>query len=171
MRFNAGGRAGDAARRGKSIGFKCPWEGLSKHFTKSFEAVALLLMKEMPVAAVGRHLGETDTRLWRMLKAHVSAAYPQADWSNVVCVGCDEMSVRKGQKYIRVFCDLIGKRVLFALAGRDKKVWESFVEALGKHNGHPRALVEISMDMSPANIAGVRENVGSQATVSSTNIT
>jgi transposase len=30
-----------------------PWEGLSKHFTKEFEAFALLLMREMPVSKVG----------------------------------------------------------------------------------------------------------------------
>jgi transposase len=156
---------GRCSKTGKVYRVEPPWEGLSKHFTKSFEAMTLLLMREMPVAVVGRHVGETDTRLWRMLKAHVSAAYPQADWSNVICVGCDEMSVRKGQHYISVFCDLIGKRVLFAVEGRDKKVWEAFVQALGEHNGHPRALVEISMDMSPAYIGGVRENVGSQATI------
>ena len=39
----------------------------------------LLLMRGMPVSAVGRMVGETDTRLWRMLKAHVAAAYPQGD--------------------------------------------------------------------------------------------
>jgi hypothetical protein len=41
--------------------------------------MALLLMREMPVAVVARHVKETDTRLWRMLKAHVAAAYPLAD--------------------------------------------------------------------------------------------
>ena len=77
-----------------------PWEGLSKHFTQAFEAMALLLMREMPVAAVARHVGETDTRLWRMLKAQVAAAYPKVDWSGVVCVGCDELNVRKGHHYV-----------------------------------------------------------------------
>ena len=140
-----------------------PWEGLSKHFTKAFEAMALLLMREMPVAVVARHVKETDTRLWRMLKRHAEAAYPLADWSNVICVGCDEMSVRKGHNYVSVFCDLLGKRVLFAVKGRDKKVWEAFVQALEAHNGHPRAIREVSMDMSPSYIAGVQENIGSQA--------
>ena len=140
-----------------------PWEGLSKHFTKAFEAMALLLMREMPVAVVARHVKETDTRLWRMLKRHVEAAYPLADWSNVICVGCDEMSVRKGHNYVSVFCDLLGKRVLFAVKGRDKKVWEAFVQALEAHNGHPRAIREVSMDMSPSYIAGVQENIGNQA--------
>jgi hypothetical protein len=56
-----------------------------------------------------------------MLKAHVAVAHPQGDWSNVCCVGCDEMSVRKGHRYVSVFCDLIAKRVLFATPGKDKR--------------------------------------------------
>ena len=142
-----------------------PWEGLSKHFTSAFEAMAILLMRQMPVAAVARHVGETDTRLWRMLKAQVAVAHPKIDWSGVVCVGCDAMSVRKRHHYVSVFCDLIGKRVLFAVPGKDKRVWESFVEELGRHNGHPRAITEVSIDMSPACIAGVKETLGAQAVI------
>ena len=80
-----------------------PWEGLAKHFTKGFEAMVRLLLRQMPVAAVARHVGETDTRLWRMLHAHVARAWPQVDWSGVVCVGCDELSARKGHRYVSVF--------------------------------------------------------------------
>ena len=150
---------------GKVYRVRPPWEGLSKHFTKAFEAMALLLLREMAVAAVARLIDEHDTRLWRMLKAHVAVAYPQADWSQVTCVGCDEMSVRKGHCYVSVFCDLLGKRVLFAVPGKDKKVWESFVQALADHNGHPGAIEEVSMDMSRAYIAGVKESIGEQAQV------
>ena len=58
-------------------------------------------------------------RLWRMLHAHVAVAWPKVDWIEVTCVGCDELSARKGQRYVNVFCDLIGKRVLFATLGKD----------------------------------------------------
>ena len=133
--------------------------------SSSFEAMALLLMRQMPVSAVARHVGETDTRLWRMLKAHVAVAYPKVDWSGVVCVGCDEMNVRKGHRYISVFCDLIGKKVLFATPGKDKSVWQAFVSQMDAHNGHPRAITEVSIDMSPAYISGVKENLGHQAVV------
>src|SRR5690242_1551018 len=74
-------------KTGKVYRVRPPWEGLSKHFTKGFEAMSLLLIREMPMAAAARKLKETDTRLWRMLKAHVAAAYPEADWSKVYCVG------------------------------------------------------------------------------------
>lgn len=151
---------GICQQSGKVYRIRPPWEGMSKHFSRAFEAMVLLLMREMPVAAVARIVGEQDTRLWRMLKAHVAVAHPQVDWSQVTCVGCDEMSVRKGHRYVSVFCDLVGKRVLLALPGKDKKVWECFVGALKEHYGDPAWISEVSIDMSKAYIAGVKENLG-----------
>ena len=134
-----------------------PWEGLSMHFSKEFEAFALLLMREMPVSKAAAMVGETDTRLWRMLFRQVDAAYAEADFSNVCCVGVDEMSVRKGHEYISVFADLVRKRVLFATEGKDHAVWLKFVEAFEKHNSHRHAITQVSMDMSPAYQKGVKE--------------
>jgi len=135
-----------------------PWEGLSTHFTKEFEAFGLLLMREMPVSKVGEIMGETDTRLWRMLFRQVDAAYAEADFSNVCCVGVDEMSVHKGHEYVSVFADLLAKRVVFAVEGKDKETFVKFVEALEKHNGHRHAITQVSMDMSAAYQAGVKDN-------------
>jgi transposase len=135
-----------------------PWEGLSTHFTKEFEAFALLLMREMPMSKVAEVVGESDTRLWRMLFRQVDAAYAEADFSNVCCVGVDEMSVRKGHEYISVFADLLRKRVLFATEGKDQETWVKFIEALEKHNGHRQAITQASMDMSVAYQSGVARN-------------
>ena len=134
-----------------------PWEGLSTHFTKEFEAFALLLMRERPMSKVAELVGATDTRLWRMLFRQVDAAYAEADFSNVCCVGVAEMSVRKGHEYISVFADLVKKRVLFATEGKDHEVWVKFIEALEKHNGHRHSVPQVSMDMSPACQKGVKE--------------
>ena len=134
-----------------------PWEGLSTHFTKEFEAFALLLMREMPVSKVAQAVGETDTRLWRMLFRQVDAAYAQADFSEVCCVGVDEMSIHKGHHYVSVFADLVAKRVLFATEGKDQATWEKFVQALEQHNGHGHAITQASMDMSRAYQAGVAQ--------------
>jgi transposase len=153
------------SQTGKIYRVRPPWEGLSKHFTKGFEVLALLLLREMPVAVAARQLREHDTRLWRMLKAHVAAAYPLTDWSRVTCVGCDEMSVRKGHRYISVFCDLIGKRVLFAVPGKDKEVWAHFARAMAEHHGNARQITEASLDMSGAYISGVKAHCGAQTQI------
>ena len=75
------GRRGDD---GKVYRVTPPWEGRSKHFTQEFEAFAVTLMREMPVKRAGQILGESDTRMWRMLFAHVKAAYERLSFDNVV---------------------------------------------------------------------------------------
>jgi transposase len=114
-------------------------------------------MREMPMSKVAELVGATDTRLWRMLFRQVDAAYAEADFSQVCCVGVDEMSVRKGHEYVSVFADLVRKRVLFATEGKDHPVWLKFIEALEKHNGHRHSITQVSMDMSPAYQKGVKE--------------
>lgn len=142
-----------------------PWEGRGKHFTKEFEAFALTLMREMPVKKAGEILGETDQRMWRLLHAHVEAARARSDWSEVVWVGADEMNRKKGHNYLTVFADLVGKRVLFAEEGKDAGVWKAFAQELVAHNGHPKAVTQVAIDMSPAYQKGVRENFANAALV------
>jgi len=149
---------GECRKCGHIFRVRPPWEGLSKHFTKEFEAFALLLMREMPVSKVAQTVGETDTRLWRMLFRQMEAAYAESDFSQVCCVGVDEMSVRKGQEYISVFADLIKKRVMFATEGNDHQTWVRFLETFEKHNGHRHAITQAIMDMSAAYQKGAREN-------------
>jgi transposase len=136
-----------------------PWEGRSKHFTQEFEAFALTLMREMPVKRAGQILGESDTRMWRMLFAHVKAAHARLSFDNVVWVGADEMNRRKGHNYLTVFADLLAKRVLFATPGRDASVWEAFAAELLRHNGHTKAIQYVAIDMSAAYIKGVNGNL------------
>lgn len=154
-------------RRGDGTTYRVtpPWEGLAKHFTKAFEAMALLLMRHMPMAAVARTIKETDTRLWRIMKAHVEQARKQLDWSAVTCVGCDELSIRKGHNYVTVFADMKARHVLFATPGKDMTTWDRFMKELDNRNGHGKAINEVSMDMSPAYQAGARAYLRDDATI------
>ena len=136
-----------------------PWEGQSKHLTKEFEAFALILTREMPVAKAAEILDTTDQRLWRVIFAHVAAAYARLDLSETVWIGADEMSCRKGHDYLTVFADLVAKRVIFATEGKDATTFRAFVEALAAHNGHPKAITQAAIDMSPAYRKGVREEL------------
>jgi transposase len=81
-------------------------------------------------------------------------------WEDVVWVGADEMNRKNGHNYLTVFVDLAAKRVLLAVEGKDASTWERFSEQLYQHNGHPKAITQIAIDMSPAYMKGVRENFG-----------
>lgn len=57
------------------------WSRQSSGFTWFFEAEVMELMKEMPVAAVARKVGEHDTRLWRVFHYYVERVMNQMDFS------------------------------------------------------------------------------------------
>ena len=44
-------------------------------------------------------------------------------------------------------------------------VWERFAQQLGQHNGDPKAIRQVAIDMSPAYIKGVKENLGNAVIV------
>jgi transposase len=75
--------------------------------------------------------------------------------SEVGSVGADEMNRRKGHNCVTVFADLVGKRVLFGAEGKDANLWEAFAQELAAHNGHPKAVTQVAIDMSPAYQKGV----------------
>lgn len=137
-----------------------PWEGLGKHFTRDFEAFALTLMREMPMKKAGDILGENDTRRWRLLFKHSGKAYAELDLSDLIHVGADELTTRKGHRYLTVFADLVRRRVVFATEGKDHTTFRRFAEELLKHNGHPKAITAAAIDLSAAYQKGVRQELG-----------
>ena len=71
----------------------------------------MTMMREMPVKRDGLILSESDTRMWRMLFAHVKAAYERLSFDNVVWVGADKLNRRKGYNSLTVFAELMAKGV------------------------------------------------------------
>jgi transposase len=137
---------------------RVPWEGLSKHFTSSFEAMALVLMREMPVRKAAEYLREHDTRLWRILVKHVMVSYEGLSFDDVSQIGVDETAAHKRHKYLTIFADLVKRRVLFAVPDKDAATFGAFVRELEKHRGNKENIRCVSMDMSNAYKMGVRDH-------------
>ena len=85
--------------------------------------------------------------------------------SELVHLGVDELSCRKGHDYLSVFADLVKRRVVFATEGKDHTTFERFAEEILKHNGHPKAITQVAMDLSGAYTKGAKENLGNAAIV------
>jgi transposase len=81
------------------------------------------------------------------------------DCSTVTAVGFDETSARKQHDYISCFFDLDARRLVFATEGREHQVVDVFASFLGAHGADPAAVREVSCDMSPAFIKGMRESL------------
>jgi len=131
------------------------WSRAGSGFTLLFEALVMMLAKEMPVKALARIVNEHDTRLWRILDHYVQEAREEADFSGVRQVGVDETSSRRGHNYVSVFVDLDASKVLFATEGKDASTLARFKDDLLVHKGTAEAIEEVCCDMSPAFIGGV----------------
>ena len=131
-----------------------PWAREGSGFTLLFEALVMMLTKSMPVLAVARFVSEHDTLIWRIVTHYVDAARAKADYSTVTQVGIDETSSRRGQ-YVALFVDLDQRKVLFATPGKDASTVAVFATDLKAHAGDPKAVTEVSADMSQAFAKGV----------------
>ncbi|MDP4087051.1 MAG: ISL3 family transposase [Bacillota bacterium] len=133
------------------------WSRQSSGFTWFFEAEVMELMKEMPVAAVARKVGEHDTRLWRVFHYYVDRAMNQLDFSTTSRMAIDETSSRRGHEYVTLFVDIDTKTVMFATEGKGSHGLRTFSDFLQEKEINPENIKEICSDMSPAFIKGVED--------------
>jgi transposase len=144
---------------GQTTQVAVPWVRPGSGFTQLFEALLVTLSASMPVNTVARLLGVGDDAIWRVLGHYVERAREQADYSAVRAVGVDETASRRGQRYITLFHDLDGQRLLFACEGRDQSTVEQFAQDLTDHGGDPKEVGAVCMDMSAAYQAGARKHL------------
>ena len=137
---------------------KVPWARPGSGFTLLFEAMVLVLARQMPVRAMSRIVKEHDTRLWRVLDHYVQEIRKEADFSSVTEVGVDETSSKRGHNYVTLFVDLEGPKAIFATEGKDASTLERFKEDLESHKGNANSIEEICCDMAPAFITGTEKN-------------
>jgi transposase len=137
-----------------------PWAREGSHFTMFFEAMVMLLARQMPVAALAKYAHEHDTRIWRIVKHYVGKAVSEMDLSNVKAVGLDETASKRGHNYVTVFIDMeiSHKPVLFVTPGKGKATLMRFKQHLEKQGGKAERVLEVVCDMSGAFIEATKEH-------------
>jgi transposase len=138
-----------------------PWARPRSDFTLLFEALLMAMVKEMPVAAIAKLVGEYDKKIWRVVHHYVDLAVEGQDLSETERLGIDDTSFRRGQDYVTVFADLdpSERRAVFVTEGRDQQTVEQFAAFLTGHGGEAKQIVEVCQDMSQAYAAGVRDHL------------
>ena len=135
------------------------WEGMSNGFTMLFEALVMQLCKAMPVNQVGAIIKESDDKLWRMLDKYVEAGRELENFTDVESVGMDETSKKKHHDYITLFVNLEKGKTIYITEGKSNETVKDFKKDFELHNGNVENIKNVSCDMSPAFIKGVRENL------------
>ena len=136
-----------------------PWSGVSSGFTLLFEALILQMCKNMPVHQVGKLLNISDNKTWGMLEEYVNKALNLQSLEKVESIGVDETSLKKGHNYISLFVDLAEKRSLFVTEGKDHSTVTGFAKFLTGCGGKAENIQDVSCDMSPAFIKGVKQEL------------
>jgi transposase len=128
-------------------------------FTLLFEALILMLAQQMPFAAVARIVGESAYRVTQVCTRYVELALQQADFHDVRSLAIDETSRSRGHDYVTLAADAVRRTVLFVTEGRDAKTIKALAEDLRAHNCPPEQIDSVSIDMSPAFIKGVSQEL------------
>ena len=128
-------------------------------FTLLFEALILMLAQQMPFAAVARIVGESAHRVMAVCERYVEIALGLADFSDVKALAIDETSRSRGHNYITLAADALARRVLFVTEGRDAKTIKELAEYLKSHGCPAEQIESVSIDMSPAFIKGVSQEL------------
>ena len=136
-----------------------PWARPGSGFTLLFEGFAMALAMHMPIAVAAGFLKVTDKRMWRVVFHYVGAAVARMDLSRVSRVAIDETAAKRGQDYITIVADIDDRRVVFVTDGRSADTIRQFADHLESHDGDASRIKQASIDMSPAFISGVTENL------------
>jgi transposase len=136
-----------------------PWARPGSGFTLLFEGFAMALAMHLPIAVAAGFLKITDQRLWRVVFHYVDAAVARMDLTGITRVCIDETAAKRGQDYITLVVDSYGRRVVFVADGRSADTVRQFADHLEARGGDASHIKQVSIDMSPAFISGVTENL------------
>lgn len=136
-----------------------PWSSKLNGFTLLFEAFLIQMCRSMSVHHVSKLTNVSDHRLWTLLELYVNAVRFDGDYSKLHTIGMDETSAARGHDYITLFVDLEEKRTVFVTDGKGSETVRDFTADLKERNGKAENIKQVSCDMSPAFIKGVREEL------------
>ena len=143
---------------GKIKTYPVPWARKGSGFTLLFEAFAMLLIEnEMPVNKAAKITKVYPNRLWNIFNYWVSKAHTEDNIDNLVKIGFDETSIKKGHNYVTTMVDLDKRRVLFATEGKGADCIEKSVEFLNEKSVNVNSINHVCIDMSPSFISGCHE--------------
>jgi transposase len=123
-----------------------PWARHASRFTRAFEDQAAWLAVQCSRKAVAELLRIAWRTVGSICERVAGEATARRDLlAGLRWVGIDEISHRKGQRYLTIVVDHHTGRLVWAAAGRDRKSVEAFLDALGPERCEQLELVSADM--------------------------
>jgi len=135
-----------------SLGFADP----RFSYTHAFERYALTLSKHMTIQDVARHLSVSWDVIKEMQKRDLTRRFSKPDLKDLQMIAIDEISIRKGHRYLTIVLDMISGAVIFVGNGKGSDALDPFWKKVKRAKAKIEA---VAMDMSPAYISAVLERL------------
>ncbi len=127
-----------------------------RSYTKAFERYALALCRHMTILDVSRHLKISWDVIKDIQKRYLAKKYNRPRLKHVTRIAIDEISIGRGHRYLTVVLDLKSGAVIFVGDGKGSDALTPFWKRLKYAKTNINA---VAIDMSPAYIAAVLENL------------
>jgi transposase len=131
-----------------SLGFADP----RFSYTHAFERYALELSKHMTIQDVARHLSVSWDVIKEIQKRDLTRRFSKPCLKDLQMIAIDEISVRKGHRYLTIVLDMISGAVIFVGNGKGSDALDPFWKKVKRAKAKIEA---VAMDMSPAYISAV----------------
>ena len=131
-----------------SLGFADP----RFSYTRAFARYALELSKHMTIQDVAKHLSVSWDVIKEMQKRDLTRRFSKPCLKDLQMIAIDEISVRKGHRYLTVVLDMISGAVIFVGDSKGGDALDPFWKRIKHAKAQTKAA---AMDMSPAYISAV----------------
>ena len=131
------------------------WADARSRFTMPFEDLVAWLAQRSDKTAISTMLRIAWRTVGAIIERVVSRRREPIDWAEVDAIAIDELSFRKGHRYVTLVYDLRNGRVLWSKEGRSKATLDAFFEEVG-----PEACARIqhaTIDMFEAYAQAIRQ--------------
>ena len=133
-----------------------PWARPGSSYTRDFEDLVAFLAQQMAKTPIARLLRVAWDSVGRIVERVVSDHLDERRLEGLVAIGCDEISYRRGQRYLTCVADHRSGRIIWARPGRSAATLQAFFDELGERRSSIRA---VSIDMSAGYENAVRDSL------------
>jgi transposase len=133
-----------------------PWARPGAHHTRDLEDVVAWLAQQMaktPIAGLLRIGWDT---VGRIVERVVAEHLDESRLDSLVAIGVDEISYRRGQRYLTSVVDHQTGAIVWCSPGRNAATLQAFFTELGDHRHSIRA---VSIDMSGSYAKAIRDSI------------
>jgi transposase len=135
-------------------------------YTDSFERYALELCRHMTILDVARHLGVSWDLIKDIHKRNLYHRFAYPKLTGLTHIAIDEICIGRGYRFLTIVLDLLTGAVVHVGKGRGKEALTRFWRRLERTKARQDLLIKaVAIDMSPAYLAAVSENIPDAAVV------